>query len=93
MSIIDEITQPGVAPLIAAVITGLISLQTIFLKWLIDSFSRLREDLKYVTGSTQMWLKDHEEKDQLRHEENLRRFETISVALARIGTYGNSIHN
>lgn len=86
MSVLSEISEPGVAPLVAAVITGLISLQTIFLKWLIDSFTRLREDLKYVTGSTQTWLKDHEEKDQYRHEENLKRFEIISVALAKIGS-------
>jgi len=85
-SILNQLTDPGTGPIVASVITGLISVQTLFLKWLIDSFSKLREDLKYVTGNTQTWLKEHETKDQIRHEENLHRFETISVALARIGT-------
>lgn len=30
-------------------------------------------------------LDRHETKDQLRHEENLRRFESVSIALARLG--------
>ncbi len=86
MTLFEELTQPGTGPIVGAVITGLISVQTVFLKWLIDSFSKLREDLKFVTGTTQTWLKEHETKDQMRHEENLHRFETISVALASMGT-------
>jgi hypothetical protein len=86
MTLLEQLTQPGTGPIVGSIITGLISIQTLFLKWMIDSFSKLREDLKRVTGDTQSWLKDHETKDQVRHEENLHRFETISVALARIGT-------
>lgn len=87
MSLLNEISEPGVAPIVGAVISGLITIQTIFLKWLINSFSELRKDLKAVTTDTQKWLIDHEEKDQDRHLENLKRFETISVALARIGKH------
>jgi hypothetical protein len=86
MTLFEQLTQPGTGPIVGAVITGLISIQTLFLKWLLSSFSNLREDLKFVTGSTQLWLKEHETKDQVRHEENLHRFETISVALAKIGS-------
>lgn len=84
MSVFEDLTQPGSVQLISAVITGLVSLQTIFLKWLINSFRDLRTDLKQVTSTTQEWLKNHEEKDQTRHIENLKRFETIAVSLAKI---------
>ena len=85
MSFLSELTDPGIAPITGAVITGLISLQTLFLKWLINSFAELRKDLKSSTVETQQWLINHEGKDSDRHLENLRRFETISVALAKIG--------
>lgn len=84
--LVDSITQPGTGPIIASAITGLISLQTIFLKWLINAFSELRKDLRSVTTDTQKWLVDHEGKDQNRHIENLGRFEDISVALAELGS-------
>jgi len=85
MSLIEEMAQPGTASLVGAIITGLVSIQTVFLRWLIKSFDQLRGDLKQQATGTSDWLKDHEEKDVDRHLENLRRFETISVALAQIG--------
>jgi len=98
MSILEEISQPGTASLVGAVITALVSVQTVFLRWLIKSFDELRTDLKTTATGTSNWLKDHEEKDVDRHLENLRRFETISVSLARIGykqeeNHGNPIRN
>lgn len=85
MTLIEELTQPGTGPIVASIITGLISVQTLFLKWLINRFDKLTENLSFVTNSTQVWLKDHESKDQIRHEENLHRFETIAVSIAKIG--------
>lgn len=82
---LQELFEPGTMHIAGAVITGLISLQTVFLKWLIDSFKGLRTDLNAQAHQTQTWLRDHEEKDQTRHEENLNRFEKIGIALARLG--------
>lgn len=65
------------------VVSVVVSLQLFFLKWLKDSFVRVGNDLR--SQGTQMfeWLKDHEEKDQSRHEANLARFEQINIHLAR----------
>jgi len=93
MSIIEELTQPTTGPIVAAAITGLVSINTLFLKWLIDSFSSLRDELKRVTLTTQLWLRDHETKDQTRHEENLKRFETIAVSLATVSTTTQDLKN
>lgn len=38
-----------------------------------------------IDNDVQKLLDSHEDKDQLRHEANLVRFEKISVALARLG--------
>lgn len=84
MSILQDITQPGVAPIVGAAITGIVSINTMFLKWLVDSFRGLREDIKDLATTHQTQIDVHEEKDQVRHEENLKRFETIAVALARV---------
>ena len=84
-SLFDQITQPGTSTIIASAITALVSLQTVFLKWLIDSFKDFRLDLKTQALQTMQWLTEHEEKDMIRHEENLKRFETISIALAHLG--------
>lgn len=81
---LEEIIQPGTAHLVGAIITGLISLQTVFLKWLIDNFKGLRSDLSFQAKTTQDWLRDHEEKDQQRHIENLNRFEKIGIAVAKL---------
>lgn len=85
MTFFDELAQPGTSTIIASAITALVSIQTLFLKWLIDSFSQFRADLRTQAETTFKWLVDHEEKDQERHLDNLKRFETISIALARAG--------
>ena len=86
MSIFEEIVQPGTATVVGAAITAVVSIQTLFLKWLVDRFDKLSSALKDQAASTHDWLTDHEEKDQRRHEENLYRFEKIAVALARLGS-------
>lgn len=93
MTFFDELTQPGTSTIIASAITALVSIQTVFLKWLIDSFAQLRKDLATQATNTFEWLRDHEEKDQTRHEENLKRFERISIILAQSGHNGSSLHH
>lgn len=79
--------------------TASFGLVTIYFKWLLGSFKRLENSVKeiaisahVVEDNTKRMLENHEVKDQTRHEENLYRFEKISVALARLGssngTYG-----
>jgi len=93
--LVEELFQPSsiMTGLVTGVIGGFFALNTFFLKWLINSFHNLRNDIKQtfeqtkeIEESTREWLNHHEEKDQDRHEENLRRFEKISVALARLGS-------
>lgn len=84
LSLFEAIAQPGTSTIIAAAITSLVSIQTVFLKWLINSFADLRKDLKVQADNNFEWLRDHEEKDHIRHEENLKRFENISITLARL---------
>lgn len=58
--------------------------------WLSGQFARVKNDLHNM-------LNTHEEKDQIRHEANLLRFEKISVDLARMGLlngiYGSQKEN
>lgn len=84
MSFVQDIVQTGVAPLVGAAITAIVSINTLFLRWMLDSFKGLRIDIKDLAVSHQEQIDVHEEKDQVRHEENLKRFETISVALTRL---------
>jgi hypothetical protein len=90
VSFFSEITEPGTASVVGAAITAIVSIQTLFLKWLVDRFDKLSSALKDQAASTHDWLTDHEEKDQRRHEENLYRFEKIAVALARLGSTHNT---
>lgn len=82
MTFFDELAQPGTSTIIASAITALVSIQTLFLKWLIDSFAQLRKDLQTQATTSFQWLMAHEEKDQERHLDNLKRFEAIAVSLA-----------
>lgn len=91
MTFFESISQPGTSTIIASAITALVSIQTVFLKWLIDSFRDLRKDLQAQASTSLTWLREHEEQDQIRHEDNLKRFETISITLAKIN--GNTVHN
>lgn len=53
--------------------------------WLSSKFRCMEEVGRTIERNTQDILIEHENKDQQRHIENLKRFEKISVALARIG--------
>lgn len=94
MSIFQELTQPGIAPIIGAAITAAVSINTLFLKWLIQSFRDLRIAIDNLSKYSQRMLDDHEKLDQARHEQNLQRFENISVRIAQLGNNnGNPVHN
>jgi len=91
MSFLEGLLDPSAAPIVGAIITAAVTVNTMFLKWLIKSFSDLRDcirilssEIKNLSKEYQHLLSSHEEKDQMRHEENLKRFEKISVALAKI---------
>ena len=56
-----------------------------FLRWLGNRFETLSKSITETTNLTQTWLREHEEKDQDRHIENLYRFEKIAVSLAKLG--------
>jgi hypothetical protein len=66
-----------IAPIVVTIGLAVISL---YFKWLMGSFKRVELQVESV-----------QELAQLRHEENLRRFEKISVALARLGS-SNGTH-
>lgn len=89
---IEEIFQPGIGPVIGAVLSAFFAANTVFFRWLISSFREVRTDIKTQTERTNTWLDNHEGKDQNRHEENLYRFEKISVALAKLGSDNGSHH-
>ena len=91
LDILQHIGQSGLGAIIAAIISAAVSFNILFLKWLIKTFSDLRKSIKDLTTEihklameSRNFLDEHEEKDQVRHEENLKRFETISVSLAKI---------
>lgn len=82
----EEFFQPSVAPIVGGAVTALVGLNGLFIRWLVKSFDGLRGDMKESANKYTTWLSEHENKDQNRHEENLYRFEKISVALARLGS-------
>lgn len=57
--------------------------------WLSGRFrsieERQREQIDRLASEGRKHLDDHEDKDQERHEDNLERFRTISVSLAKLG--------
>lgn len=83
---LEEFIQPGIAPLVGGAVTAVVALNGLFIRWLTKSFDGLRADMKETAKIYTQWLSDHEDKDQTRHEDNLYRFEKISVALARLGS-------
>lgn len=87
----DDIFQPETRSLVGFVVSVLFAANTVFFRWLISSFKELRTDLKTQSEKNMTWLDTHEDKDQRRHEENLYRFEKVSVALARLGS-SNGTH-
>lgn len=87
--IFDSLTQQT-ATILAAVFTGLISVQTFILNRVNHKFDKLGTAITETTLKTQEWLREHEEKDSERHIENLSRFEKISIALARLGHFNGN---
>lgn len=72
---------------------AIIALVTAYFKWQSHRFHALEDLARRVETTTHQWLDTHELMDQKRHEENLYRFEKISVSLARLGsTNGTSEH-
>lgn len=82
----EDIFQPSIAPIAGACITVVVGVNGLLIRWLTASFNGLRSEIKENGQSYTKWLINHEDKDQNRHEENLHRFEQISVALARMGS-------
>lgn len=83
---LEAIVEPGIAAMVGSVITGLISVNIAVIKWLVGKFAKVSDklDAQYLSFNNQM--DGHEVKDQARHEENLHRFEKVSVALAKLGS-------
>lgn len=84
---------PSVVQLISIFSTITLGILTLYFKWLISSFKKLEQAIadngttaNQIQASLIKMVDDHETKDQTRHEENLYRFERISVALARLGS-------
>lgn len=89
----EEIFQPGTAPIVSAITSVILAIFTFYFKWLIGSFKRLQQGIvdngtiaNKIQEALLRMIDNHEIKDQTRHEENLYRFEKISVALARLGS-------
>lgn len=83
---LEEFIQPSLAGILTAGITGFFALNAVFITWLMNSFSKLRHTIEKSEDVLEKTFDTHEVKDQARHEENLYRFERISVALARLGS-------
>lgn len=95
--VFEEMFQPGVAPLVSAFTTLALAIFTFYFKWLIGSLKKLELRIadngsiaNKIQESLLQMIDRHEVKDQTRHEENLYRFEKISVALARMGSKNGS---
>ena len=84
--ILEDLPHDLVGPIASGFITAVVGANAYFIRWLVKSFEGLRADLKEQAKSYTDWLNAHEDLDQHRHEENLHRFEKISVALARLGS-------
>lgn len=81
---LQDLTDPGIAPIVASILSIVFGLNMAFARWLIKNFADLKNEIRTVNERIVAWLDAHEHEDQRRHEDNLRRFEQISVALAKI---------
>ena len=84
---------PSAAAVIPTLTTVILAVATFYFKWLIRTFRTLETQIAHngnianeIQKSLLVMINNHEIKDQTRHEENLYRFEKISVALARLGS-------
>lgn len=80
----EAFRDPALAPILAATMTISFGTVTLYFKWLNRNFSEMNKSLKDLSNNTSRWLETHEDLDQVRHEQNLTRFEKISVSLARL---------
>lgn len=82
---LKDFLDPAWTPITAALMTIAFGVVTLYFRWLLGNFDRLEKSIKELNTTIARWLNTHEDLDQSRHEQNLGRFERISVALARIG--------
>jgi hypothetical protein len=75
--------SPQAVSIGTALFTAIVTVTVSALKLLISRFDNLTKAIKDQGEHFHEWLIDHEEKDQRRHEENLKRFEVIAVSLAK----------
>lgn len=83
---IEDLVSSSSAPIIASAMTISFGIVSLYFKWLVGSFRKLEHSVLLTQKDFANILDHHETKDQTRHEENLYRFEKISVALARMGS-------
>lgn len=81
-----EIVDAFIDPRAIAVITALAGMNITYFKWLSSKFKDASDKIEKQYNCFERMLNIHESQDQSRHEENLHRFEQISVALARLGS-------
>lgn len=90
---VENLLEPGTASIVSAVTSVILTIMTFYFKWLIGSFKKLEQSIdkngtvaNEIQAALVKMIDTHETKDQTRHEENLYRFERISVALAKMGS-------
>lgn len=87
MTLEEFVSSSGfISTLISSAIAAAVSIQLWFLKWLVQSFDKLSQAIKEQGHQLHVWLMDHENKDQERHEDNLLKFEKINIQLAKLDT-------
>lgn len=82
----EGIKDPALSPIFASAMTISFGLVTLYFRWLTGSFKKLNLSVTDLSNTISKWLSEHEDLDQARHEQNLARFERISVSLARMGS-------
>lgn len=71
---------------IVAASLGLFTVGSAFFKWLSYRFTKVETTAREIQTTTRTELEINRELQNKRHEENMYRFEKISVALARLGS-------
>lgn len=65
--------------------TVFVTLGTAFFRWLNYKFNHIEKTARQIEITTQSEMTKSREIQQARHEENQKRFEAITVAIARMG--------
>lgn len=71
--------------LVGVVTTASVTLGLAFFKWLNYKFNHVETTARHIEMAAQAEFSKSRELQQKRHEENQMRFETITVAIARMG--------